>query len=137
MQVCFSAVSRGGLELYITALHLLCLVHVLTLLSSCSYTTHYCSSYLLTKQTCRPKVLDPTIISEITTGKAQEAMELTTDLAVRSRPVSPIIDSTLKSRRHPTPADWQRWRPMIAARYKNVTARMMILEMEAEQLHVT
>jgi hypothetical protein len=64
-------------------------------------------------------------------------MEVTTALVLRSRNVGISKSSTTAARRNPTAADWQRWKPAIAARYKNATVRMMVLEMEAEQLHVT
>ena len=40
-------------------------------------------------------------------------------------------------RRRPTSADWQRWAPTIATRYKVMPARVLIQEMNADNLLVT
>ena len=64
-------------------------------------------------------------------------MELATGLAVRVK----INDFTAaivpRAHRDPTPLDWERWKPTIAARYRGVPARVLIGEMNAEGLQVT
>jgi prophage tail gpP-like protein len=82
------------------------------------------------------KVFDMSTSAETTTS-SQDNMELTADLAMRSRPFVVIADSIVEARRHPTNADWQRWRPIIAMRYKSVPARVIIQEMKAEYPFVT
>lgn len=64
-------------------------------------------------------------------------MESTTDLTVRVG--SSGITAAVFARAHqiPTPLDWQRWAPTIAARYKSVPARVLVSEMNADGLHVT
>ena len=64
-------------------------------------------------------------------------MELTTDLAVRIKSNGVTAAAVPRAYRHPTPLDWERWAPTIAARYKSVPARVLIGEMNAEGLHVT
>jgi hypothetical protein len=39
--------------------------------------------------------------------------------------------------KHPTPSDWEQWRPRITARYKHGTARMILKDMNFEGLYVT
>lgn len=64
-------------------------------------------------------------------------MELTTDLAVRVKSNGITAAFVPRASRDPTPLDWERWAPTIAARYKSVPARVLIGEMNAEGLNVT
>jgi hypothetical protein len=59
------------------------------------------------------------------------------DLVVRSKPNRVTTGFAPRAHRHPTPADWQRWQPMIAARYKGVPARVLVAEMTVDGLQVT
>jgi len=64
-------------------------------------------------------------------------MELTTDLVLRSKPNGVTTLSAPRAHRHPTPLDWERWAPTIAARYKSEPARVIIGEMRSDGLLVT
>jgi hypothetical protein len=129
MQVCFSVMSRGGSELYITAL-LYCVVQFLPLPTTPQATCHARLSLLQSPQ-------PSTDIFKDMTDQVQGAMELTTDLVANPRQASTTIGTTTAARRYPTTADWQRWKPTIAARYKTVPARVIIREIDAEHLFVT
>ena len=61
-----------------------------------------------------------------------QAMKLTTDLVARIK--SNGITAALVD---PTPLDWKKWAPKIAARYKSEPARVLIDEMNAAGLRVT
>ena len=63
-------------------------------------------------------------------------MELTTDLVVRVKSNGITAAFVPRAYRDPTPLDWERWKPTIAARYKSIPARVLIGEMNAEGLHV-
>ena len=39
--------------------------------------------------------------------------------------------------KHPSPSDWEQWRPIITAQYKHGTARMILKQMSSEGLYVT
>jgi hypothetical protein len=64
-------------------------------------------------------------------------MALTTDLAIRLKSNDIPVAIAPEVLRHPTPLDWQRWAPTIAARYKGVPARVLLGEMKADGLLVT
>ena len=51
-----------------------------------------------------------------------------------------LVASTANARRelkHPTPADWTRWKPTIAEMYKHGTARVILKKFHMEGFHVT
>lgn len=64
-------------------------------------------------------------------------MELATGLAVRVKTNGIRAAVVSRAHRDPTPLDWERWKPTIAARYKSIPARVLFGEMNAEGLHVT
>lgn len=64
-------------------------------------------------------------------------MEPTTDLVVRAKSNRITAAIVPRTYRNPTPIDWKRWAPIIAARYKSVPARVLVSEMNAEGLQVT
>lgn len=70
-------------------------------------------------------------------SRIQQAMELTTGLAVRVKINGFTAAIVPGAHRDPTPLDWKRWAPTIAARYKSEPARVLIGEMNAQGLHVT
>lgn len=50
---------------------------------------------------------------------------------------SSVTTVVRRAHRHPTPVDWQRWEPVIVARYKTEPARVLIGEMHVDGLLVT
>jgi hypothetical protein len=63
-------------------------------------------------------------------------LERITNPIVRSKSSS-VTTAVREAHQHPTTVDWERWKPIIEARYKIVTARVLIGEMNADGLLVT
>lgn len=126
MQVCFSVVPHG--ELTTAAISRSPPIHLeqMTYAHSTSIITHFSR-------------FDAVAFQSIPAANFHINMDKATVIytPLGSSPLNSRNSLVTTSRPRPTKADWQRWKPMIMKRYKIATVRMLVAEINAEDLEVT